>query len=46
MSRPIVELRLQGLSSAEIAKETQRSDRTVRRILDRVRNRLSERDAG
>lgn len=44
--RPIVELRLQGLSSVEIAKETHRSDRTVRRILDRVRNRLSDRDAG
>ena len=40
--RQIVELRLQGLSSLDIAKETNRADRTVRRVLERVKKRLSE----
>lgn len=38
--RPIVELRLQGLSSAEIAQETGRAERSVRRVLEHIRKRL------
>ena len=40
--RPIVELRLQGYNSVEIAKETGRAERSVRRILERVRRRLGQ----
>jgi RNA polymerase sigma-70 factor (ECF subfamily) len=42
--RPIVELRLQGLSASEIAAETSRAERSVRRILAHVEQRLQERD--
>lgn len=38
--RPIVELRLQGLSTSEIAAETGRAERSVRRILAHVQDRL------
>ncbi len=38
--RSIVELRLQGLSSVEIATETGWSERSVRRILERIHHRL------
>jgi RNA polymerase sigma-70 factor (ECF subfamily) len=38
--RPIVELRLQGYSSAEISHETGRAERSVRRVLERVQRRL------
>ncbi|MSQ97502.1 MAG: sigma-70 family RNA polymerase sigma factor [Gemmataceae bacterium] len=41
--RPILELRLQGHNQAEIAKELQCSERTVRRILDKVNRLLEER---
>ena len=40
--RPIIELRLQGYNSVEIAKETGRADRSVRRILERIERRLRE----
>jgi RNA polymerase sigma-70 factor (ECF subfamily) len=40
--RPIVELRLQGLSTAEIAQELGRAERSVRRILERIRERLEQ----
>lgn len=35
--RPILELRLQGLATDEIAKETGRAERSVRRILQNLR---------
>jgi RNA polymerase sigma-70 factor (ECF subfamily) len=41
--RPVIELRLQGLSAVEIALETNRSERSVRRILERVLARLDRR---
>ncbi len=41
--RSIVELRLQGLSSSEIAAETGWSERSVRRILEQVHNQLRSR---
>jgi RNA polymerase sigma-70 factor (ECF subfamily) len=40
--RPIVELRLQGYSTDEIAKQTGRAERSVRRVLEHVRRRLAE----
>lgn len=40
--RPILELRLQGYNQAEIAQELQCSERTVRRILDKVKRLLAE----
>lgn len=36
--RPILELRLQGLATNEIAQETGRAERSVRRILQNLRN--------
>lgn len=38
--RAIVELRLQGLSTAQIAAQTQRAERSVRRVLQQVREQL------
>jgi RNA polymerase sigma-70 factor (ECF subfamily) len=38
--RRMVELRLQGFSQDEIAADVHRSERTVRRVLDRVKQRL------
>jgi len=40
--RPIIELRLQGYNSVEIAKQTGRAERSVRRILERAERRLRE----
>ena len=40
--RRIIELRLQGYNSVEIAKETHRAERTVRRVLERVEQRLRD----
>lgn len=41
--RTMLELRLQGLSTTEIAEAVQRSERTVRRFLISLRDQLSER---
>jgi RNA polymerase sigma-70 factor, ECF subfamily len=41
--RRMVELRLQGYSLDEIAAATQRCERTVRRILDQVKDQLEKR---
>ena len=38
--RPIVELRLQGYSTAEIAEQTGRAERSIRRVLEQIRRRL------
>ncbi len=38
--RPIVELRLQGCNSIEIAEQTGRAERSVRRILQQIQDRL------
>lgn len=43
LDRKVLELRLQDLSSNEIADEIQRSTRTVRRVLERVELLLNER---
>lgn len=43
LHRRIVELRLQGHSTAEIANEVQRTERTVRRVLELVRESLGKR---
>lgn len=40
--RAMIELRLQGYNSVEIAKETGRAERTVRRVIERVERRLRE----
>jgi RNA polymerase sigma-70 factor (ECF subfamily) len=40
--RRIIELRLQGYNSVEIAKETYRAERSVRRVLERVEKRLRD----
>ena len=40
--RRMLELRLQGYNLEEIAAETQRSRRTVRRVLDEVKQRLEQ----
>ena len=40
--RPVIELSLQGYSTQEISERLQRSERTVRRIRERVRRRLEE----
>ncbi|QDT48978.1 ECF sigma factor [Symmachiella dynata] len=40
--RPIVELRLQGYNSIEIAEQTGRAERSVRRILKQIQERLTE----
>lgn len=40
--RQIVELRLQGLSTTEIASETGRAQRSVRRVLERIRQKLEQ----
>ncbi len=39
----MVVLRLEGYTEAEIAAATERSERTVRRVLDRLKQRLRER---
>jgi RNA polymerase sigma factor (sigma-70 family) len=41
--RRVFELRLQGLQISEIAEDTGRSERSVRRALDRIRGLLAER---
>ena len=38
--RPILELSLRGYSAAEIAKELERAERSVRRLRERIRKRL------
>ncbi len=38
--RPVVELRLQGLNSIEIAEQTGRAERSVRRILQQIQQKL------
>jgi RNA polymerase sigma-70 factor (ECF subfamily) len=38
--RPIVELRLQGYTTPEIAKETGRAERSIRRILEHLKEKL------
>ena len=40
--RPVVELSLEGYSTQEISERLNRSERTVRRIRERVRRRLEE----
>lgn len=40
--RRVVELRLQGFSTVEIARETERAERTVRRVLEQIRTRLQQ----
>lgn len=40
--RPVVELRLQGYTTAEIANETGRAERSVRRILERLKANLQQ----
>jgi RNA polymerase sigma factor (sigma-70 family) len=44
--RPMLEMRLQGWTLEEIAAATGRTERTVRRVLDRVKEWLTERGAG
>jgi RNA polymerase sigma-70 factor (ECF subfamily) len=45
--RPILELSLQGYSASEISEQLQLSQRSVRRLRERVRKRLErQRDAG
>ena len=41
--RQMLKLHLQGLSVEEISAEVHRSQRTVRRVLDRIRNHLEGR---
>ncbi len=41
--RHIVSMRLQGYSIDEIASDVQRSERTVRRVMDKVKTRLEQR---
>ena len=40
--RPILELRLQGYNSVEIARKTGRAERSVRRVLQQIRKRLAQ----
>lgn len=40
--RPVVELRLQGYTTVEIAKQTGRAERSVRRILERLKASLQQ----
>ena len=40
--RPILELRLQGLATDEIAEQTGRAQRSVRRVLQNLRERLEQ----
>jgi RNA polymerase sigma factor (sigma-70 family) len=42
LERRMIELRLQGCSLAEIAGDVHRSERTVRRLLERVKEKLKE----
>lgn len=44
--RRILELRLQGHSVTEIAEDVKRSERTVRRALENIRNMLAQRLSG
>ena len=41
LHRRMLELALQGYGVEEIASDTQRSERTVRRVLERVKEELS-----
>jgi len=43
LQKQIVELRLQGYQIAEIAEHVSRSERTVRRVMDKVKTRLEQR---
>ncbi len=43
LQRQIVQLRLQGYRIEEIADEVSRSERTVRRVMDKVKARLQQR---
>jgi RNA polymerase sigma factor (sigma-70 family) len=43
LQKQIVELRLQGYRIEEIADEVQRSERTVRRVMDKIKQRLEHR---
>jgi DNA-directed RNA polymerase specialized sigma24 family protein len=43
LGKRVLELRLQGTRLSEIADDTGRSERTVRRILERIRAILTER---
>lgn len=45
LQRRMVELRLQGYSLEEIATTTERSERTVRRVLDQIKERLETQHA-
>jgi RNA polymerase sigma factor (sigma-70 family) len=46
VQRQMVELRLQGFSLEEIAAQVHRSQRTVRRVMEQVKERLTQRTAG
>lgn len=41
--RPVLELSLQGFSAAEISEQLGRAERSVRRLRERIRKRLEER---
>jgi RNA polymerase sigma factor (sigma-70 family) len=43
LERQMLELRLQGSKLEEIAAQTQRSERTVRRVLEEIKQRLEQR---
>jgi len=43
VQKRILELRLQGFQLAEIAEDVGRSERTVRRVMDKVKTRLEQR---
>jgi RNA polymerase sigma factor (sigma-70 family) len=45
LHRQVIELRLQGYMVEEIATETQRTQRTVLRVLERVKQKLADRAA-
>ncbi len=42
-SRRVLELRLQGAQFSEISRDTERSERTVRRTLARIRGQMADR---
>ena len=44
--RPIVELSLQGFTTREISERLDRSERTVRRVRERIRLRLEDAQLG
>jgi DNA-binding CsgD family transcriptional regulator len=43
LGRRVLELRLQGARLSEIAEDTGRSERTIRRTLGQIRDLLAER---